>query len=178
MKTINFFKIGLLVFAVSSSQAQVNVNVNIGKPPPVVVVQQVVVPPQWGPVGYDNTEYYYIPDIQTYYDIRSRQYIYNGNGNWIRSRNLPSQHRNYNLYNGYKVVLTDYHGRTPYMYYNTHKVKYYKGYKGKPQKNRGKYYYKHDDDHDDDDHDKHHHHDKRDYRGKEDRNHRGHKDKH
>jgi hypothetical protein len=54
-------------------------------------------------------------------------------GNWVRSRYLPRQYRNYDLYNGYKVVLNDYHGRAPYTYYKKHKAKYYKGYKGKPK---------------------------------------------
>lgn len=144
MKTTRFLIIGLLFFVASSTQAQVSVNVNIGTPPPVVVVQAppkvvVVSPPEWGPAGYDNTEYYYLPDIQVYYDVRKAQYIYNNNNNWVRSKRLPSNCRNYNLYNGYKVVLTDYHGNAPYTYYNTHKVKYYKGYKGNPQKNRGVY---------------------------------------
>ena len=76
-------------------------------------------------------------DIQAYYDIRATQFIYFGEGKWIRSRNLPNQHRNYNLYNGYKVVLNDYHGSRPYSNFKTHKVKYYKRYKGKPQKSIG-----------------------------------------
>lgn len=150
MKTTKIFIIGLLYFTVGSVQAQVSVNVNIGTPPPPVVVVQaparvvVASPPEWGPVGYDNMEYYYLPDIQVYYDIRQAQYIYYGGGQWTRSSRLPNYCRNYNLYNGYKVVLTDYHGNAPYMYNNAHKVKYYKGYKGKPQKNRRDYYAYHD----------------------------------
>ncbi len=35
------------------------------------------------------------------------------------------------------MVLTDYHGHTPYVHYKTHKVKYHKGYKGAPQKTIG-----------------------------------------
>jgi len=143
MKTIKSILIGLVFLTASSMQAQVSVNVNIGTPPPVVVASPRVVvasPPDWGPVGYDNMEYYYLPDIQVYYDIRLSQYIYLSGGSWIRSRSLPSYCRNYNLYNGYKVVLTDYHGKTPYVYFNAHKVKYYKGYKGKPQKIRRDYH--------------------------------------
>ena len=155
MKTIKLFITGLLLFGASTTQAQVSVNVNIGTPPPVVVESPKVViasPPEWGPVGYDNVEYYYLPDIQVYYDIRATQYIYFGNGKWIRSRYLPSHCRNYDLYHGYKVVLNDYHGHAPYTYYNTHKTKYYKGYKGKPQKSRGQYKVHYDNDHDDHDH--------------------------
>ncbi len=125
MKTIKLIAIGIFFLVTSATQAQVSVNVNIGSPP------------SWGPAGYANVDYYYIPDVQAYYDIQASQFIYFGNGRWIRSRNLPGQYRNYDLYNGYKVVLNDYHGRTPYTYYKQHKVKYYKGYKGKPQKSIG-----------------------------------------
>ncbi|WP_269222977.1 hypothetical protein [Flavobacterium sp. IMCC34518] len=147
MKTIKLFIIGLLFLAASSTQAQVSVNVNIGTPN---VNVNIGTPPVWGPVGYDEVEYYYLPDIQIYYDIRLAQYIYFGNGKWIRSRNLPSHCRNYDLYNGYKVVLTDYHGRSPYTHFHNHKVKYYKGYKGKPQKCRGEYNDRYKQDHDND----------------------------
>jgi hypothetical protein len=126
MKTLKLIIAGIILLVSSNTmQAQVSVNVNIGSPP------------AWGPVGYSSVDYYYLPDVQAYYDIRATQFIYFGGGKWIRSRNLPYQYRNYNLYNGYKVVLTDYHGSRPYSNFNTHKAKYYKGYKGKPQKSIG-----------------------------------------
>jgi hypothetical protein len=160
MKTLKLFIIGLLFFAASSTQAQVSVNVNIGTPNVNVNIGR---PPVWGPVGYDDVDYYYLPDIEVYYDIRASQYIYFGNGNWVRTRQLPNRCRNYNLHNGYKVVLTDYHGNRPYSHFNSHKVKYYKGYKGKPQKNRGDYSEHRDyDDHDNHGHD---HHDKHEGKG-------------
>ena len=125
MKTLKLIIIGLILIVSSSMQSQVSINVNIGRPP------------AWGPVGYSNVEYYYLPDVQAYYDIRASQFIYFGNGRWVRSRYLPGQYRNYDLYGGYKVVLNDYHGSSPYTYFKSHKVKYYKGYKGKPQKSIG-----------------------------------------
>lgn len=127
MKTIKLIIIGILLFGATTAKAQVSINVNIGRPP------------AWGPVGYDDVAYYFLPDIQIYYDIRNAEYIYSHKGRWIRSRKLPGHCRNYDLYRGYKVPLTDYRGNTPYAYYYTHKVKYYKGYKGKPQKARGYY---------------------------------------
>jgi hypothetical protein len=69
------------------------------------------------------------------------QFIYFDRGRWIRSRYLPRPYRNYDLYNGYKVVLNDYHGTRPYTYFNNHKMKYYKGYKGSPQRAIGKRQY-------------------------------------
>jgi hypothetical protein len=125
MKKFKLLALGIILFIAGSTRAQVSVNVNIGSPP------------SWGPSGYAETEYYYLPDVQAYYDIRASQFIYFGSGNWLRSRYLPRQYRNYDLYNGYKVVLNDYHGRAPYTYYKKHKAKYYKGYKGKYQKTIG-----------------------------------------
>lgn len=123
MKTLKLIALVIFLFASTANHAQVSVNVNIGTPP------------LWGPVGYSQVQYYYIPDVQAYYDIQATQFIYFGNGAWIRSSHLPSQYRNYDLYSGYKVVLNDYHGTTPYNNFKSHKVKYYKGYNKGYQEN-------------------------------------------
>jgi hypothetical protein len=125
MKTIKLIALGLLLFVSNLSYSQVSINVNIGTPP------------SWGPAGYSGIQYYYLPDIEIYYDIRAAQFIYFSAGVWHRSRYLPRQYRNYDLYSGYKVVLNDYHGSRPYSYFKNHKAKYYKGYKGKPQRTIG-----------------------------------------
>lgn len=125
MKSLKYLFIGIVFITVNSLHAQVSVNVNIGTPP------------AWGPVGYTDVRYYYLPDLEMYYDINASSYIYISNGNWIRARSLPRAYRNYDLYNEYKVVLNDYRGDRPYDNYKTHKVKYGKGYKGKPQKTIG-----------------------------------------
>ncbi|NTU95846.1 MAG: hypothetical protein HGA52_07335, partial [Bacteroidales bacterium] len=39
--------------------------------------------PIWGPSGYDHVEYYYLPEIEAYYYVPTRQYIYLYNGRWI-----------------------------------------------------------------------------------------------
>jgi hypothetical protein len=125
MKTIQKLLLAMAFFTLGSMQAQVSVNVNIGTAP------------EWGPAGYSDVNYYYLPDIETYYDIRTSEYIYLTNGRWVRTVTVPAPYRSYNFYNGYKVVMTDYRGNTPYTTYTTYKVKYPKGYKGKPQKNIG-----------------------------------------
>ena len=126
MKTLKMITLGLMMlFASNSMNAQISVNVNLG------------LQPSWGPVGYSSVDYYYIPDVQSYYDVRATQFIYLNNGAWIRSSHLPNQYRSYDLNRGYKVVLNDYHGSRPYDNYKSHKVKYYKGYKGKPQQSLG-----------------------------------------
>ena len=133
MKNLKMIALGIvMLFASNSINAQVSINVNLG------------LQPSWGPVGYSSVDYYYIPDVQAYYDVRATQFIFLSNGAWIRSSNLPRQYRNYDLNSGYKVVLNDYHGSRPYTNYRYDRVKYYKGYKGKHQqslgnRNRGNY---------------------------------------
>jgi hypothetical protein len=112
-----------VVFGVASlssinTQAQVSVNINIGSQP------------QWGPAGYDHVDYYYLPDIDTYYNVPNKQYIYLNNGNWVFNNSLPSRYRNYDLYNSYKVVINS---SKPYLSHKVHVKEYskYKGYKGK-----------------------------------------------
>ena len=42
-------------------QAQFSLSVHFGPPPP------------WGPAGYASVRYYYLPDIEAYYDVQSRR---------------------------------------------------------------------------------------------------------
>lgn len=125
MRTLKLIAIGIILFTTSTIKAQVSVNVNIGTAP------------AWAPVGYAEAEYYYLPDVEAYYDVRATQFIYFGSGRWIHSRYLPGQYRNYDLYGGYKVVLNDYHGSRPYSHFKSHKVKYYRGYNGRDNRNVG-----------------------------------------
>jgi hypothetical protein len=125
MKPLKLIFTGLLFSILFSTQAQVSVNVNVGTPP------------LWGPVGYPAVQYYYIPDVESYYDINNSMFIYYTGGNWVHRRYLPIQYRNYDLYGGYKVVMTNYHGNTPYVHFKDHKAKYAKGYHGTYQKTRG-----------------------------------------
>ena len=134
MKALKYTIIGIALFFAAGMQAQVSVNLNVGTPP------------LWGPAGYSDVRYYYLPDVEAYYDVQSSNYIYYSGNNWVHRTYLPRQYRNYDLYNGYKVVMTDYRGNSPYIYYKQHKIKYAKGYRGSYQKTNGnkpdKDYYK------------------------------------
>lgn len=125
MKTIKGIIFGFVMLLAFTTKAQVSVNVNVGSPP------------MWGPVGYTEVQYYYLPDVEAYYDVQTSMFIYYGGGAWIRRAHLPTRYQYYDLYNGYKVVLTDYRGNEPYIHFKNHKVKYYKGYKGGNQKTIG-----------------------------------------
>jgi hypothetical protein len=109
---------GVASFSNISTKAQVNVNINIGSQP------------QWGPTGYDHVDYYYLPDVDAYYNVPARQYVYQNNGGWVWRNSLPSQYSGFDLYNAYKVVMNT---PKPYLSHQTHVREYskFKGYIGK-----------------------------------------------
>jgi len=101
--------LGVLGWMPYQASAQVSINVNIGSQP------------LWGPVGYDYVDNYYLPDIECYYNVPRRQFIYIDGGRWIFSASLPSRYRGYDLYSGYKVVVNS---RDPYRYFDRDRVTY------------------------------------------------------
>jgi len=111
MKTIKKLLLGLLFFTGALTQAQVSVSFNIGTPP------------VWAPAPVE-ARYYYLPDIATYYDINTAQYVYISNNRWVRTRALPVAYRNYDLYHGPRVVVSNYYGNTPYVYHTTYVKRY------------------------------------------------------
>lgn len=98
----------------NKAEAQIGVSINIGSQP------------DWGPVGYDRADYYYMPDIDTYYDVPAHQYVYLNDNRWVRSASLPARYRNYNVYNNYKVVINE---RNPWERNTVYRTRYanYKG---------------------------------------------------
>lgn len=103
----------------TESKAQVNVHINIGSQP------------GWGPTGYNHADYYYLPDINCYYDINRRQFIYPNGNRWVYASALPGRYRNVNLYNTYKVVINQ---ASPFRYNEAHMRAYgrYKGVRNQP----------------------------------------------
>ncbi|TKC10391.1 hypothetical protein FA048_09380 [Pedobacter polaris] len=130
-KLIVIAMLGIASLFYNTATAQISLNVNIGSQP------------LWGPTGYDHVDYYYLPDVDSYYNVPKQQFVYLNNGNWVFNNSLPTRYSNYNLYNGYKVVIN---GDRPYLNYNTHKVKYskFKNWGGKQSviknSNNKKYY--------------------------------------
>jgi hypothetical protein len=110
---LSFIVAGFLAKPVAA-QLRLGLNFNIGTQP------------VWGPTGYDHADYYYMPDIDVYYNISNRQYIYMERGGWQFSSSLPSRYRNYDLYSGYKVVMN---GNRPYRNaeYNRNKYASFRG---------------------------------------------------
>jgi len=118
MKKIILSGVILLALVVTAqdlgAQVKVGVNINIGSQP------------AWGPVGYDYVDYYYLPDIDAYYYVPNRQFIYLSNGHWVFASSLPVAYHRYDLYSGYKVVVNE---PRPYLHANVFRERYanYKG---------------------------------------------------
>ena len=99
------------------ARAQVSVNVSFN----------VNAQPEWGPAGYDQVNYYYMPDIETYYYVPRHQFVYLNAGRWVFATSLPERCRNYDLYRGYKVVINE---PRPYLHHDEYRSRYahYRGY--------------------------------------------------
>jgi hypothetical protein len=89
--------------------AQVRVNINIGSQP------------LWGPVGYDYVQYYYMPEMDVYYDVAHRRYTYYHGNRWVTRSSLPRQYRRYDMYRTYKVVVND---RNPWHRHSHYQNRY------------------------------------------------------
>ncbi len=101
-------------FKAEAQKVQVNVNIEL---------------PAWAPY-YENVSqvrYYYLPDVECYYDVRNREFIYLEDGRWIFSRSLPPVYHWFNLHNCFVVAL-DARVVMPWRhfhYYVAHYPRYY-----------------------------------------------------
>jgi len=124
MNKLKIVFLGILFLTIVPMQAQVSINVNFGAPP------------VWAPSNRIAVQYYYLPDIDAYYDVPAQRFIYIKNGKWFRSSSLPYQYRNYHLRGGNVVYLTDYRGNSPYLFHSKHREKYH-GNNPIPHRNLG-----------------------------------------
>ena len=99
------------VFLSSTVGAQVHVNIGLN----------IRSQPVWGPAGYDHVDYYYLPDIEVYYNVPMHRYYYNEGGRWISRSTLPSRFRDYDLYNSHKVVINE---RQPWRNHENYRGQY------------------------------------------------------
>ena len=100
---------GLAALVASPAKAQVSVNVNIGAQP------------AWGPAGYNHVDYYYLPEVETYYYVPTRTFIYMNGNRWVKTKHLPSRHRGYDLHRGRKVVINS---PRPYLQHRNYRSQY------------------------------------------------------
>ncbi len=77
--------------------------------------------PAWGPYGYDCAAFYYMPEINIYYDVNLSLFYYPSGSNWIAAQYLPPSYRVYDLFRTYKVVLNY---ASPWQHNDSHRSQY------------------------------------------------------
>ena len=107
-KLIFVLGLGLIIGMVNINNidAQIHVSINID------------IQPAWGPSGYNYAEYYYLPEIDVYYNVIDQRFYYYNRGRWISSPFLPMAYSHYDFYSLYKVVLNGVHN--PWNYNKRH----------------------------------------------------------
>lgn len=99
---------------IEAQRAEISLNINL---------------PAWAPY-YNNpnlVRYYYLPDIECYYDVVNREFIYMEDGEWMFGRSLPPVYAWFNLNNCFVVTL-DARVVQPWRhfhYYVSHYPRYY-----------------------------------------------------
>ncbi|WP_139924925.1 hypothetical protein [Hymenobacter sp. DG01] len=107
LKTGLMMALGLLLYS-NRAQAQVQIQVNA---------------PYWGPAVGPNVQYYYIPEIDGYYDLYSRSYLFFDPvyGAWVSSPVLPRAYASYDP-RFFHPVVVQYVGRQPWGYLRDHRA--------------------------------------------------------
>ncbi len=72
--------------------------------------------PAWAPAYYPGVRYYYIPDIETFYDLSNQDFVYLDDGQWLFSYGLPPTYAGFDLYDAFVVAL-DVDVFQPWMHY-------------------------------------------------------------
>jgi len=83
--------------------------------------------PSWGPDYYNGARYYYLPDIESYYDLSTHDFAYLDNGQWTYSQYLPPMYSDFDLNNCYVIVLNTnvFQPWLHHHYYVSHYPRYY-----------------------------------------------------
>lgn len=129
--TLTLLSALLMLMAVNTVKAQVSLSFHIGTPP------------VWAPAAYaHNTRYYYIPEIDSYYDAQRGGYYYNDGPDWVFSASLPGIYAGYNIGSLHHVAVR-YYGDRPYTYFASRRSVYVQRYHPVQYRNVG---YRHDND--------------------------------
>ena len=100
------------IYKAADAQVRFSLNINVGSQP------------EWGPSGYEHVDYYYLPDLDMYYNVPNRTYTYLQGNHWVTVNSVPSQYRNYDFYKGYKVVVNEPNPWTRNVTYKTRYASY------------------------------------------------------
>jgi hypothetical protein len=97
----------MLAFFTPTAKAQVSLSINIGNWAP--------------PAEYAGVDYYYLPDVESYYYAPRRQFVYLDGGHWVFRDRLPARYATYRLDRGYKIAMNR---PRAYRYFRTDRARY------------------------------------------------------
>ncbi len=80
---IKSFVVLILIMLARTLHAQLFASINIGKQPPM-----------WIPVGFTEARYYYLPSVETYYELQTLMFNYSYSGIWVHRTNPLTTSRN------------------------------------------------------------------------------------
>jgi len=78
-----------------------------------------------------GTRYYYYPNLDAYFDSHENLYIFEQQGQWVKSKELKSGYRGYSIMNNVRVAITDYNGDMPYSKISDHRKQFPKNFSSK-----------------------------------------------
>src|ERR1700744_4241890 len=87
----------------NTANAQIRIHVGLNLWPHRVYVQPVadvqapaVCDDENAPADYDQADdYYYLPDVNAYYNVAEQCYYYNDGDNWVSAAYLPGEYYNF-----------------------------------------------------------------------------------
>lgn len=83
------------LFFVQPSQAQISININLGASYP-----------SWIASSYQDAKYIYMPELDMYYDMYNKSYVYYDNYKWVSQRNVPIAYQHMDFRNARKVRVS------------------------------------------------------------------------
>jgi hypothetical protein len=110
---------GLLNVKPANAQIRLGLNLHFGN----VGAHVVVAPPvqDVNYTSYDNDDdFYYLPDVEAYYDVAQQCYYYNDGNQWIHAAYLPGR-RDYDWRNARRFEVR---ARRPYMNHDQYRTRF------------------------------------------------------
>jgi hypothetical protein len=114
----------------NTADAQIRIHLGINLFPHHVYVRPAVVNVQPAPVVYadgsqadynSDDDYYYLPDVNAYYNVAQQCYYYNDGDNWISCAYLPGEYRNYDWRNARRFEVR---ASRPYLHNDLYMNRY------------------------------------------------------
>jgi hypothetical protein len=81
-------------------------------------------PPLVDPLTNCSVRYYYYPNLQAYFDTKTKLYIFKVKGVWTKAEEIPNGYMGYGLYNKVNVYITDYDDDDITQFIQDHKKKF------------------------------------------------------